>query len=104
MEILLLLAQARPGGAASSFISALPILFILIIFWVMLVVPQRRQAKEHLAMVTSLQKGDQVVTAGGLIGEVVQIKEDQVQVRTGQAIVVVERAKISRRLAADAGK
>lgn len=104
MEFLLLLAQAQPGGAASSFISALPIIFIAIIFWVMLVVPQRRQAREHLAMVTSLQKGDQVVTAGGLIGEIVLLKEDQVQVRTGQAVVVVERAKISRRLAADAGK
>jgi preprotein translocase subunit YajC len=104
MEILLLLAQAQPGGVASSFLSALPILFLVIIFWVMIVVPQRRQTKEHLAMVTSLQKGDQVVTAGGLIGEIIQIKEDQVQVRTGQAIVVVERAKISRRLAADAGK
>lgn len=103
METLLLLAQAQPGGA-STFISALPIVFLGIIFWVMIVVPSRRQSREHLAMVTSLQKGDQVVTAGGLIGEVVLLKDDQVQVRTGQAVVVVERAKIARRLAADAGK
>jgi preprotein translocase subunit YajC len=97
MEALLLLAQAR---GANPLFNLLPILFLFVLFWVMIIVPQRRQAKEHQEMVAALQKGDQVVTAGGLIGEVIAIKDDQVQLRTGQSVVVVERAKVSRRMGA----
>ena len=95
MEPLLLLAQAR---GANPIISFLPLIFLFVLFWVMIIVPQRRQAKEHQEMVAALQKGDQVVTAGGLVGEVIGIKDDQVQLRTGQSVVIVERAKVSRRL------
>ena len=99
MDILLLAmiqaeAPARRGG---GIISMLPLIFLFILFWVMIIVPQRRQAKAHLEMVQALQKGDQVVTAGGIIGVITGIREDQVEVRSGSSTVVVERSKISRR-------
>jgi preprotein translocase subunit YajC len=103
MDILLLAliqAEAAPQRG-SGFLSMLPLIFLFFLFWVMIIVPQRRQAKAHLAMVQALQKGDQVVTAGGLIGTITGIREDQVEVRTGSSTVVVERSKISRRV--DAG-
>jgi len=87
-------APARRGG---GLISMLPLVFLFILFWVMIIVPQRRQAKAHLEMVQALQKGDQVVTAGGIIGVITGIREDQVEVRSGSSTVVVERSKISRR-------
>ena len=102
---ILLLALIQGGEAApargAGFISAMPFVFMAIAFWVLFVVPQRRQAKEHLAMVQALQKGDQVVTVGGLVGVITAVRDDQVELRSGSSTVVVERSKISRRV--DAG-
>lgn len=96
---LLLLAQARQGNPILSF---LPMIILFVIFWVMIIVPQRRQAKAHADLVAGLQRGDQVVTAGGLIGEITGVRDDQVQLKTGQSTVLVERSKISRIVKAEA--
>ncbi|HEV3049360.1 MAG TPA: preprotein translocase subunit YajC [Longimicrobium sp.] len=102
---ILLLALIQAGGPApqrgGGIISILPLIFLFILFWVMIIVPQRRQAKAHLEMVQALQKGDQVVTAGGIVGVITGLRDDAVDVKTGTATVVVERSKISRRT--DAG-
>ncbi|HYW06201.1 MAG TPA: preprotein translocase subunit YajC [Longimicrobium sp.] len=90
------LAQATTS--TNPLVSALPIIALMAIFWFVLIVPQRRQAKAHEALTAALQKGDQVVTAGGLIGEIISLRDDQITLRTGSATVVVERARIARRL------
>ena len=104
MDILLLAmiqagqtGQAAParGNIAQSLM--LPVI-LMGLFWIILIVPQRRAAKAHLEMVQALQKGDQVVTAGGLVGVISGVRDDQVEVRTGTATVVVERSKIARRV------
>ncbi|HEX8432260.1 MAG TPA: preprotein translocase subunit YajC [Longimicrobium sp.] len=94
--IILTLAQATTNS--NPIISALPIIALMAIFWFVLIVPQRRQAKAHDALVSALQKGDQVVTAGGLIGEIMSLRDDQITLRSGSSTVVVERARIARRL------
>jgi preprotein translocase subunit YajC len=91
---LLALAQASPSSAIGTLVFPLA---ILAIFYFILIVPQRKQLKEHQSLVSALQKGDQVVTAGGLIGEILSIKDDAVQLRTGQSVVVVEKARVVRR-------
>jgi len=91
----LLLAQAAPTGPSiATFIFPLA---ILAIFYFILIVPQRRQLKQHQELVQALQKGDKVVTAGGLIGEITGIKDDSVQIKTGTSTVVVERSRIVKR-------
>jgi preprotein translocase subunit YajC len=106
MEILSLAMLQTTQRAGGTLIGMLPLIVLFFLFWVMIIVPQRRQAKEHLTMVQALQKGDQVVTAGGLVGVISSVRDDQVEVRTGTATVVVERSKISRRVdaSASAGK
>jgi preprotein translocase subunit YajC len=96
----IILAQAAPSQ--SPLVSFLPIVAMLAIFYFILFVPQRRQMKQHQALLASLQKGDQVVTAGGLIGEVTAIRDDQVTLRTGTSTVVVEKVRITRKAAAPA--
>jgi preprotein translocase subunit YajC len=93
---LLVVAQAGANPMTSLF----PILGMLAIMYFILIVPQRRQVKAHQALVDSLQPGDKVVTAGGLVGDIVSIKDDLVQLRTGQSTVVVERARVTARRAA----
>lgn len=99
--LLSLLAQA-PAARGNPLMGFLPIAVLLGVFWIMFIVPQRRQMKQHQEMVSSLQKGDQVVTAGGLIGEIVSVRDAEATLRTGSATVVVERAKIARKTTAPA--
>lgn len=100
MAAIVLLQAAQPAG--NSWISFVPMVLIFAIFWVLVFVPQRRQQKAHRELVASLAKGDQVVTAGGVIGEIVQVKDDSVMLRSGQSTLVVERERVARRLAAPA--
>ena len=98
MDVLsvLTLAQAQPAQG-NPLISMLPFVILFVLFWMMIIVPQRRQAKAHAEMVAALQKGDQVVTAGGLIGTITAVRDDAIELRTGSSTVVVERARVTRR-------
>ena len=53
-----------------------PLILIFAIMYFPLIRPQQKKVKEHKAMVDGLRRGDQVVTAGGLIGKVVKVKDD----------------------------
>lgn len=98
MELLLVLAQAQPQARGNPATTLIPFVILFFLFWIMIIVPQRRQAKAHAAMVSALQKGDQVVTAGGIIGVITAVRDDQIEVRSGSSTVVVERARVTRRI------
>lgn len=70
-------AQAAGGGGADTgLISLLPLVLIFVVFWFLLIRPQQKKMKAHRAMVQALRRGDKVVTAGGLIGTVTKIIND----------------------------
>ena len=54
----------------------IPIILIFVIFYFFLIRPQQKRAKDHLAMVASLKRGDEVITSGGIIGVVDRVLED----------------------------
>jgi preprotein translocase subunit YajC len=92
--LLLLFAPSGQGGAGmSAFI--IQIGLFIGIFYFLLIRPQRKQAQEHKHLLASLQRGDQVVTSSGIVGEVVHIKDDQVTIRSGEAKFVILRSGIS---------
>ncbi len=68
-------AQAA-GGQPSGLIQFLPIVFMLIIFYFLMIRPQQKRMKEHKAMVAALKKGDEVVTNGGLGGTLTKAEDD----------------------------
>ena len=68
------------------------------IFFFLFILPQRKEQKRHAEMLAALRPGDEVVTSGGLIGEIIQLKDDQIVMKTGEARVLVERARIARKL------
>lgn len=100
MDILTLALLQQQGQARTGnpIFSMLPLIILFFLFWVMIIVPQRRQAKAHAELVSALQKGDQVVTAGGIIGVISGVREDQVEIRSGTSTVVVERSKVLRKV------
>ena len=104
----LLVIQAAPARGTNPM---LPLLIqmgaIFAIFYFLMIRPQQKQRRQHEDRLRNLRKGDSVVTAGGLVGEVVHIKEaggedakksmeDHVTIKTGESRVVVERGRIAR--------
>jgi len=71
-------AQAAGGAAGNEFLSLLPMIGIFVVFYFLLIRPQQKRAKEQKAMMEALQKGDEVVTAGGVVGKVVKLDENYV--------------------------
>jgi len=89
-------AQAA-GGTANLFSSLIPFILIFGIMWLLLIRPQQKKAKDHRNMIDALRRGDQIITAGGVIGKVVKVKEDgevDVEIADGVKIRVV-RATIT---------
>ncbi|EAH6824265.1 preprotein translocase subunit YajC [Campylobacter jejuni] len=73
--------------------SLLPLVVLFAIFYFLVIRPQQKQAKAHKQMLESLQKGDKIITNGGLICEVVKPEEDFIKVKLNEENVT---AKISR--------
>ena len=66
------------GGAGSAVASFLPLILIFGIMYILLIRPQQKKAKDLKAMVEAVRRGDQVLTAGGIIGKVVNVGDDNV--------------------------
>jgi preprotein translocase subunit YajC len=97
-----LLLQAE-GPRPSPFSFLVPMAVIFLIFYVLLIRPQQRRQREHEGMLKSLEKGDRVVTAGGLHGVVTGIADDVLtleiaNLRGERVRVRVDRARIERRV------
>lgn len=68
-------AYAAPGLASTDLMSFLPLIVIFVLFFFMIIRPQMKQAKEQRNMIAALQKGDEVVTSGGIVGKVTKVTE-----------------------------
>ena len=73
--------------------SLLPLIVLFAIFYFLVIRPQQKQAKAHKQMLESLQKGDKIITNGGLICEVIKPEEDFIKVKLNEENIT---AKISR--------
>jgi preprotein translocase subunit YajC len=87
------LGQAAGGG---GMILLLQFVFIIAIVYFLSILPQRREQKRHRELLASLKPGMEVVTAGGLVGEIITLKDDLVTIKSGDARIVVERPRIMR--------
>lgn len=95
-SLALLLMVPRDGGNA-TFVFMIQMVAIFAIFYFLLIRPQRREQRRHQSMVNALKKGDEVVTAGGVIGTVVFADQDRVTIRTAESTrLVVEKARIAK--------
>ena len=62
--------------SSSGFAQFIPLILIFVIFYFFLIRPQQKRVKEHKNMVSSLKRGDEVITSGGIIGKVERVMED----------------------------
>ncbi|MEG9861384.1 MAG: preprotein translocase subunit YajC [Parvularculales bacterium] len=69
-------AQTASAGEGDFLITLLPFVAVFAIIYFLIIRPQQKRVKEHRAMVDSVRRGDTVVTAGGLIGKIHKVMED----------------------------
>jgi preprotein translocase subunit YajC len=87
-------AQAAAGGD-SGIIGFLPIILMFALLYFLMIRPQMKRAKEQKAMIEALQKGDEVVAAGGIIGRITKIGDQYVTLEIAPNIeVVLQRAAV----------
>lgn len=86
-------AQAAGAGGLGAISSFLPLILIFAIMYFLLIRPQQKKMKDHQSMVAALRRGDQVVTAGGIIGKVTKVKdagEIEIEIATGVKVRVIQ--------------
>lgn len=79
-------SAAQPGPPA--WMQFLPLVAMGVIFWFLILRPQMKRQKEHQAKVAALKRGDQVVTAGGLVGKVVRVDDHYVDLELAPNVKV----------------
>jgi len=85
--------QATPNAGIFNFI---PLIFIFIVFYFLIIRPQQKKQKEHQGMVASLKKNDEIVTTGGIFGTIVNVKEKTFVVRVDEnAKIEIEKNSIA---------
>src|SRR5436190_2076885 len=78
-----------PGGASDLIIQFMPFILIFVIMYFLIIRPQRQKAQRHRDMVANLRRGDTVVTAGGLIGKVSKVvDENEIQIELSEGVKV----------------
>lgn len=81
-------ATSQPGAAAqppqSSLMTWLPIILVFVVFYFLLIVPQRREKKKRAELLAAIKKGDRVQTVGGMIGTVMDLRQNDVLLKVDE--------------------
>lgn len=89
-------AQAAGGPAPNPLMSLLPLIILFVVFWFLLLRPQMKKAKEHRELIAKLQKGDEVLTNGGIAGRIEDLGESFVTVEVAERVSIkVQRGAIT---------
>ena len=86
------LAQGAAAPASDPLLSMLPLVLVFVVFYFFLIRPQTKRQKEHKEMVARLAVGDEVVTAGGVLGKVTELGDQFVHVEVANGVrIMVQR-------------
>ena len=88
LTILAATTGAAAADAPPSWMGWLPIVGMIAIFWFLIIRPQMRQQKAHQAKVTGLKRGDEVVTAGGVVGKVTKVEDVYAELEIAKGVKV----------------
>ncbi len=87
---------AAPAGAGGSLMSFLPIILMFIVLYFLMIRPQMKRQKEQKAMIDALAKGDEVVTAGGVVGKVTKVNDAYVTLEVAEGTeIVMQKASVT---------
>jgi len=88
-------AQLTGGAGGGGFESIFLIVAMFAVLYFLMIRPQMKRAKEHKTMVDALQKGDEIITAGGVLGKITRVGESYVSVEISNNVEIqVQRAAV----------
>ena len=108
LPLLAIQAAPGPGGGSGMYMLLLQFGLIFAIFYFLMIRPQQKQRKEHDERLKNIKRGDEVVTAGGVVAEILHIAstlkdgepvvgmEDRITIKSGESRLIIERARIAR--------
>jgi preprotein translocase subunit YajC len=88
-------AAAAEGGVQSSLMSMLPLVLMFVVLYFVMIRPQMKRQKEHRNMIEALAKGDEVATAGGMLGKVTKLGDSYLSVEVSNGVEVqIQRSAV----------
>jgi preprotein translocase subunit YajC len=88
-------AAAAGGDMQSSLMSMLPLVLMFVVLYFVMIRPQMKKQKEHKAMIDAIAKGDEVVTAGGMLGKVSKLGESYVGLEVANGVEIqIQRSAV----------
>lgn len=88
--------QTTSAGMGGIFGALMPLILIFVIFYFLLILPQRKKQKEHAEMVRNLKTGDKIITTGGIYGTVTKLKKNYVEIEAANQVRLrIQRSCIS---------
>ncbi len=89
-------AAAPAGGAAGGLMSFLPIILMFVVLYFLMIRPQMKRQKEQKAMIDALGKGDEVVTAGGVVGKITKVADGYITLEVAEGTeIVMQKASVT---------
>ncbi len=89
-------AAAAPQGGPGLLVSLIPFVLIFLIFYFLLIRPQKQRSTQHKAMLDALKKGDKVIASGGLWGTITNLGKEAVTLQIADSVKVkVERGHVT---------
>jgi preprotein translocase subunit YajC len=87
---------AAEGGMMASLTGMLPLVLMFVVLYFIMIRPQMKRQKEHRAMIEALAKGDEVATAGGILGTVTRLSEGYLHLEIANGVEVqVQRSAVA---------
>jgi len=88
-------ANGQPGQQQNPIMAFLPMILLVVVFYFILIRPQQKRAKQQRVMLEALKSGDDVVTAAGIVGTVITVKDKTVTLRSGDAKFEVTKGSVT---------
>ena len=88
-------AGSSPGPTPNPLMSFLPMILLVVVFYFILIRPQQQRAKQQKKMLAALKAGDKVITAAGIVGLVINVKDSTVTLRSADAKFEVTKASVT---------
>ena len=95
-------AGSQSGQAQNPLLAFLPMILLVVVFYFILIRPQQQRSKQQSKMLSALKSGDKVITASGIVGTVITVKDKTVSIRSADSKFEVTKASITEILPDDA--
>jgi preprotein translocase subunit YajC len=94
-ETLFLFAPAGQSPGASTMIFVFQMVAIIAIFYFLIIRPKVQQERKHRERLAQIKRGDEIVTVGGIVGEVLHVKDNRLTIKSGDSRLIVQRDRVA---------